>query len=73
MLKVYYHRNEDDFTKLSSEAFSWDEAIQFIRILVSVHGYDFRDINQHDVPEEGYTKFDGYAPDEFCYVMEEIE
>jgi len=27
MLKVYYHRNEDDFTKLSSEAFSWDEAI----------------------------------------------
>ena len=58
MLKVYYHRNEDDFTKLSSEAFSWDEAIQF---------------NQHDVLEEGYTKFDGYAPDEFCYVIEEIE
>ena len=73
MLKVYCQRIDEPEPRLASNAFSWDEAIQFIRILVSVHGYDFRDINQHDVPEEGYTKFDGYAPDEFCYVIEEIE
>lgn len=71
MLTVYCKKLNEE-PRLASEAFSWDEAIQFIRILVSVHGYDFQDINQHDVPEEGYTKFDGYAEDEFCYVTEEI-
>ena len=44
MLKVYCQRIDEPEPRLASNAFSWDEAIQFIRILVSVHGYDFRDI-----------------------------
>lgn len=71
MLSIYCQRINEK-PRLAANAFGWDEAIQFIYILVSVHGYDFRDVKQYDVPKENYTKFTGYAEDEFCYVVEEF-
>lgn len=70
MLSIYCKR-ENEEPRLASNAFSWDEAIQFIKILVSVHGYDFQIIQQHDDAETQWTIFDGYAPDEYCYIIQE--
>ena len=72
MLKIYCQRQNEE-PRLASNAFGWDEAIQFIRILVSVHGYNWEDIRQYDDGETQYTLFDGYAPDEYCYIVQEKE
>ena len=70
MLSIYFKREEEP-PRLASNAFSWDEAIQFIKILVSVHGYDFQDIKYNDDPITKCTIFGGYAADEYCYVIQE--
>lgn len=70
MLSIYCQRDNEE-PRLASKAFGWDEAIQFIYILVSVHGYDFRDIQQHDDSTTQRTMFDGYAPNEYCYIVQE--
>lgn len=71
MLKVYCQRIDESEPRLASNAFSWDEAIQFIRILVSIHGYNWEDIRQYDSSAEQRTIFDGYSTDEYCYIIAE--
>ena len=70
MLSIYCQRTNEE-PRLASNAFSWDEAIQFIKILVSVHGYDFQKIKWYDDAVTQYTIFGGYAADEYCYVIQE--
>lgn len=71
MLSIYCQRIDEPEPRLASNAFGWDEAIQFIRILVSVHGYNWEDIRQYDSSAKQQTIFDGYSETEYCYVVQE--
>ena len=69
MLKVYCHKDDGE-DKLYLETVDHAEAIQFIKILVSAHGYDFQDIKTRDDSLLHGTVYGGYSDSEFCYIVE---
>lgn len=73
MLRVYCHNYTTNETKLILEPFSYSEAIQFIYILVSAHGYDYHNITVHEDAELNRSIYAGYSDQEFCYIVEEYE
>lgn len=70
MLKVhcvYQDTNED---KLMLETDDWAEAVQFIKIIVSLHGYDWKKINVIDNISNMCIVYTDYADNEYCYIIE---
>lgn len=69
MLKVYCITPEDK--KLYLETEDHAEAIQFIKVLVSLHGYDTRFIkSEDDKTSKRGTLYGGYSGSEYCYIEE---
>lgn len=69
MLKVYCITPEDK--KLYLETEDHAEAIQFIKILVSLHGYSYRFIEtKEDAISKRGTFYAGYSASEYCYIEE---
>ncbi len=70
MLKLYCQNIETPNIKLMLETEDWAEIINFLNIIVSAHGYEYKYIQDFEIPEQKIIKYI-YSDKEFCFITAE--